>query len=150
MSTRFKFILVIAIIAVFGLLVTILVDIKNTYVELGSVKTELVQVKSEFSQYQTLVQKVNEIDHKFTQELTDAKSENDKQYNNVINNIASLQLNNSKPNQTGSAGMDDANACELTGEARQNYYLLRDDIITKDNQVLGLQSYIKNVCLVEQ
>ncbi|WP_392559338.1 lysis protein [Orbus mooreae] len=154
MSTRFKFILVIAVIAIFALLITILLDIKNTYLELGSIRTELSQVKAEFTKYQTLVQKVNDIDTKFTQELTRAKAENNKLYNNVINGIGRLHLNAQQNNlqtnqQTSPSGMDDANTCELTGEARQNYYLLRDDIITKDAMILGLQEYIKNVCLAE-
>lgn len=149
MSKRFKFITIAAIIAMLVLLTTILADIKNTYIKLGTLTTELSQVKAEFNQYHTLVQKVNEIDNKFTRNLADAKAENDHRYNNVINDVARLQLNNGKPNQTSSAGMDDANACELTGETRQNYYLLRDDIITKDTMILGLQQYISRICLAE-
>lgn len=144
MSTRFKFISIIAIMAIVALLITILIDIKNTYLALGSIKTELTQVKQEFTNYKTLVQKVNEIDNKFTQDLANAKAENNKLYDNVINGLGRLQLN---INKTTATSMDDANACELTGEARQNYYLLRDDIITKDKQILGLQDYINNICL---
>lgn len=147
MSTRFKFIAIVAVIAVFALLITILFDIKNTYLELGSIKTELSQVKAEFNQYQTLVRRVSEIDTKFTQELTHAKAENNKLYNNVISGLGRLQLNISKAGQSTPTSMDDGTSCELTGEARQNYYLLRDDIITKDNQILGLQEYIKNIYL---
>jgi len=146
MSTRFKFIAIVAIVAAFGLLIAIIIDIKNTYVELSSIKTELSQVKAEFDKYQILVQRVQDIDDKFTQELTHAKAENNKLYNNVINGIGRLQLNIDKATTTS---LDDAKACELSGEARQNYYLLRDDIITKDNQILGLQEYIKNVCLIK-
>lgn len=149
MPTRFKFITIVAVIAVFALLITILLDIKNTYLELSSIKTELSQVKAEFNQYQMLVQKVSEIDNKFTKELADAKVENDKLYNNVINGLGWLQLNISNAEQTEPPRLDDAKACELTGEARQNYYLLRNDIITKDNQILGLQAYINQICLSE-
>lgn len=147
MSNRFKFIAIAAVIAVFVLLIAILVDIKNTYFELGSIKTELSQVKAEFEKYQTLVQKVSEIDNKFTKDLADAKAENNKLYDNVINGLGRLQLNISKAEQSTSASLDDGATCELTGEARQNYYLLREDIITKDNMILGLQEYINEVCL---
>jgi len=149
MSTRFKFIAIVAIVAAFGLLIAIIIDIKNTYVELSSIKTELSQVKAEFDKYQILVQRVQDIDNKFTQELTHAKAENNKLYNNVINGLGRLQLNIDKTAKATSTNLDDAKTCELSGEARQNYYLLRDDIITKDNQILGLQEYIKNVCLIE-
>lgn len=150
MPTRFKFITIVAVIAVFALLITILLDIKNTYLELSSIKTELSQVKAEFNQYQMLVQKVSEIDNKFTKELADAKAENNKLYNNVITGIGRLQLNISNAEQTTTtASVANGTACELTGEARQNYYLLRKDIITKDNQILGLQAYINQICLSE-
>lgn len=151
MPTRFKFITIVAVIAVFALLITILLDIKNTYLELSSIKTELSQVKAEFNQYQMLVQKVSEIDNKFTKELADAKAENNKLYNNVITGIGRLQLNisNAEQTTTTTASVANGTACELTGEARQNYYLLRDDIITKDNQILGLQAYINQICLSE-
>lgn len=147
MSTRFKFISIIAVMAIVALLITILVDIKNTYLALGSIKTELSQVKQEFTNYKTLVLKVNEIDNKFTEDLSNAKAENNKLYDNVINGLGRLQLNIDKATKATTTSMDDAKACELTGEARQNYYLLRDDIITKDNQILGLQAYINEVCL---
>jgi len=150
MSTRFKFIAIIAVITiVLGLLIAIVIDIKNTYTRVGVIEIELSQVKAEFDKYQILVQRVQDIDNKFTQELTHAKAENNKLYNNVINGLGRLQLNIDKTAKTTSTNMDDAKACELSGEARQNYYLLRDDIITKDNQILGLQHYIKDVCLVD-
>jgi len=67
----------------------------------------------------------------------------------LSNGIARFQLNVDKTAKATTASMDNANACELVGEARQNYYLLRDEIITKDNQNLGLQVNIKKVCLVD-
>ncbi|WP_392552909.1 lysis protein [Orbus wheelerorum] len=150
MSVKLKLIIAIMVIAALGALIAIFIDINNTYTKLGVIEVELSQVKDEFKQYQKLVLKVNEIDSKFTQELTHAKAENNKFYNNVINGLGRLQLNIDKAAKPTTTNLDDAKACELTGEARQNYYLLRDDIITKDNQILGLQEYIKNVCLIEQ
>ncbi|WP_392559813.1 lysis system i-spanin subunit Rz [Orbus mooreae] len=125
MSTRFKFILVITMTTVFGLLITVLFDIKNTYLEFGSIKTELSQVKAEFNQYQMIVQKVNDIDNKFTHNLANTKSENNNLYDNVINDLGRLQFNLSKAEQSTTSSMDDGVFCELTGEARQNYYQLR-------------------------
>ncbi|WP_392551596.1 lysis system i-spanin subunit Rz [Orbus wheelerorum] len=93
MSTRFKSIAIIADIAAFGVLIAIFIDINNTYTKLGVIEVELSQVKDEFKQYQKLVIKVNEIDSKFTHELTHAKAENNKLYNNVINGLGRLQLN---------------------------------------------------------
>jgi len=144
MSNRFKLIYVSVAIFILLLLGFIWIDIRNTYIELGGIKKELLQIQAEFKQYQVLVQKVSDIDDKFTQELTHAKAENNKLYNNVISGIGRLQLNINKATTTN---LDDAKTCELTGQARQNYYLLRDDIITKDNMILGLQKYITSICL---
>lgn len=146
MSNRFKLICIVIVLSIASLMWVILNDIRQTYLELGAIQHELSALSQQFQQYQKLVQKVNDIDSKFTQELTDAKAENLHRYNNVINHVARLQLNSSK---TATATLDDANACELTGEARQNYYLLRNDIITKDNVILGLQHYIREVCLAK-
>lgn len=150
MYNKFNFIVVMITIIIIVLISRILVDARNTYIELGEIKTELAKIESEFNHYHTLVQIVNDIDNKFTQELTNEKAENINRFNNVINHVARLQLNVNNANTKNTAtttGMDDAKTCQLTGEARQNYYLLRDDIITKDKMILGLQNYIRDICL---
>jgi len=144
MSNRFKLICASFAVLILLFLGFIWIDIRNTYIELGGIKTELSQIQAEFKQYRVLVQKVRDIDDKFTQELTHAKTENNKLYNNVLNGLGRLQLN---INKATTANLDDGKAYELTGEARQNYYLLRDDIITKDNMILALQKYITSICL---
>ncbi|WP_392560862.1 lysis system i-spanin subunit Rz [Orbus sturtevantii] len=144
MSNRFKLIFASAAVFILLFLGFIWVDIRNTYIELGGIKTELSQIKAEFKRYQLLAQKVRDIDDKFTQELTHAKAENNKLYNNVINGLGRLQFN---INKTATTNVDDAKASELSGEARQNYYLLRDDIITKDTMIIALQKYITAICL---
>lgn len=146
MSNRLKFISIVAVIAVFVLLLTILIDIRNTYVELGSIKTELTQVKKEFQGYKSLVQKVNDIDTKFTQELTDAKNENNRLYNNVITGIGRLQFN---INKTTTVSPTNAECARLDDSSQRNYFILRERIEQSRLQIEGLQSYIKEVCLNE-
>lgn len=148
MFDRLKLMGIISCIGAFILLLMMFNHIRQTYLELNAIKHELSQVTTAFKQYQSLVEQVNNIDRKFTQELTDAKIENNKLYHNVIDGIGRLQLNIKQTGkQASTASLDDGSACELTGEARQNYYLLRDDILTKDAMILGLQTYIKQVCL---
>lgn len=148
MLNRFKVIGVMAVIVVLSLLLMIFYDIRQTYLELGAIKHQLSQVTAEFKQYQSLVDQVNSIDHKFTQELTDAKIENTKLYHHVIDGIGRLQLNIKQTTQQATTtSMDDETTCELTGEARQNYYLLRNDIISKDAMIRALQTYVNNICL---
>ncbi|WP_392563219.1 lysis system i-spanin subunit Rz (plasmid) [Orbus sturtevantii] len=144
MTTKYKVITIISVISVFILLLGV-IDIKNTYIELSRLKNELSKIKSDFNQYKKLSVELDGINNKLTQELSDAKTENNKLYSNVINGLGRLQFNIDKATPSS---VDDEKTCELSGEARQNYHLLRDDIITKDKMIIGLQKYVHDVCLI--
>lgn len=47
----------------------------------------------------------------------------------------------------GTASSIDGAACEPTAGATQSYLSLREQLKTKDAQIIGLQDYIKNICL---
>uniref|UniRef100_UPI0035E3D6E3 lysis system i-spanin subunit Rz n=1 Tax=Atlantibacter hermannii TaxID=565 RepID=UPI0035E3D6E3 len=51
---------------------------------------------------------------------------------------------------TASSGMDDASTAELTPDARQNYFHLREQLVTAEKQILGLQEYIRTVVFDEK
>ncbi|WP_256999307.1 lysis protein [Cronobacter sakazakii] len=46
--------------------------------------------------------------------------------------------------------MDDASTAELTPDARQNYFHLREQLVTAEKQILGLQEYIRTVVFDEK
>ncbi len=48
---------------------------------------------------------------------------------------------------TGTASRIDGATCELDASARQSYLSLREQLKTKDAQIVGLQDYIKTQCL---
>lgn len=48
---------------------------------------------------------------------------------------------------TGTASRIDGATCEPTAGATQSYLSLREQLKTKDAQIIGLQDYIKNICL---
>ncbi|EFN8668078.1 lysis protein [Escherichia coli O171] len=48
---------------------------------------------------------------------------------------------------TGTASSIDGATCEPTAGATQSYLSLREQLKTKDAQIIGLQDYIKNICL---
>ncbi len=48
---------------------------------------------------------------------------------------------------TGTARAIDGATCELDAAARQSYLSLREQLKTKDAQIIGLQDYIKTQCL---
>lgn len=47
----------------------------------------------------------------------------------------------------GTASAIDGATCEPTSGAAQSYLSLREQLKTKDAQIIGLQDYIKNICL---
>lgn len=48
---------------------------------------------------------------------------------------------------TGTASAIDGATCEPTADAKSAYLSLREQLKTKDAQIVGLQDYIKNICL---
>lgn len=91
------------------------------------------------------------LDAKYTQELADAQENINQLELDVATGKRRLQLNATcKNNATGTSGMDDASAAELTPDARQNYFHLREQLVTAEKQILGLQEYIRTVVFDEK
>lgn len=100
---------------------------------------------------QTRQRDVAALDAKYTGELADAKATIDQLERDVASGKRRLQLNATcKSNSTGTSGMDDASTAELTPDARQNYFHLREQLVTAEKQILGLQEYIRTVVFDEK
>lgn len=98
---------------------------------------------------ETQRQAVAAIDIKYTKELADAKSENERLRADIAAGNKRLQLNATcgKGNTSTTAGVTNAEGPRLTADAELNYWRLRDGIATLTSQVNGLQDYVTNVCL---
>ncbi|WP_145562998.1 lysis protein [Yersinia canariae] len=100
---------------------------------------------------ETQRQAVAAIDIKYTKELADAKSENERLRADIASGAKRLQLNAtcSKPvsKTPGPASVDDVTGPELTPAARRDYINLRERIGIATTQIAGLQDYVTNVCL---
>ncbi|MBS6031546.1 MAG: lysis protein [Pantoea sp.] len=92
------------------------------------------------------------LDAKYTKELADAKATIDQLHDDVATGKRRLQLNATctKQSATGASGMDDAATAELTPDARQNYFRLREQLATSEKQIRGLQDYIRKVVFDEK
>ncbi|MEN4196192.1 lysis protein [Serratia marcescens] len=88
------------------------------------------------------------IDQHRTQELNDAKNQIDVLRRAVDAGARKLQLAATCPT-IGAAGVADAPTAELTPDARQNYFRLREQLAVSEQQILGLQDYIRRVVLDE-
>lgn len=91
--------------------------------------------------------KAAEIDAKYTKELRDAKETVNKLRADVANGTKRLSIRTatcvSKAATAGSMG--NAGTAELSGDARQDYYRLREELATSDKQIRYLQDYIRSV-----
>ncbi|MGM5531604.1 lysis protein [Mixta calida] len=95
------------------------------------------------------------LDAKYTQDLADAQNQIAALQRDVAAGRKQLQLNARCPavpadKPTSTTGMDDAAGAELTPDARQNYFYLREQLTTSEKQILGLQEYIRQVVLNEK
>lgn len=112
------------------------------------------QQKKDLQLIETQRQAVAAIDIKYTKELADAKSENERLRADIANGTKRLQLNATCPKPvsktTGPSSVDDVTGPELTPDARQNYFHLREQLVTAEKQILGLQEYIRTVVFDEK
>jgi len=91
------------------------------------------------------------VDLKYTEELKNAKNENDRLRAAVASGAKRVRVKASCPvvsRDTGSASVDDGAEPELTGAAREDYLQLRERIVVSEKRLAGLQAYVKGVCLV--
>ncbi|HFR4114347.1 TPA: lysis protein [Yersinia enterocolitica] len=109
------------------------------------------QQQATLDQIETQRQAVAAIDIKYTKELADAKSENDRLRADIASGTKRLQLNATctKPvsKTTTAASVHDDASARLTESAQRDYISLRERIGIATSQINGLQDYISNVCL---
>lgn len=109
------------------------------------------QQKKDLQLIETQRQAVAAIDIKYTKELADAKSENERMRADIANGTKRLQLNATCPKPvsktSGPASVTDDASARLTNAAERDYLNLRERIGIATSQISGLQAYINNVCL---
>ncbi|HEB9655282.1 TPA: lysis protein [Yersinia enterocolitica] len=111
------------------------------------------QQQATLDQIEAQRQAVAAIDIKYTKELADAKSENDRLRADIASGTKRLQLNATcskpVPKTTGPASVTDDTSARLTNAAERDYLSLRERIGIATSQINGLQAYITNVCLAK-
>lgn len=88
------------------------------------------------------------LDEKYTKELADAKATINQLHDDVATGKRRLQLNATCEKQSAflTTSMDDAATARLIDSAQQDYFTLRERIVTGQNMILGLQQFIKEQC----
>ncbi|AOF14234.1 TPA: lysis protein [Yersinia enterocolitica] len=121
--------------------------------DVAELTTVAKQQQATLDQIETQRQSVAAIDIKYTKELADAKSENERLRADIANGTKRLQLNATctKPvsKTTGPASIPDDASPRYDAEFERNYLSLRERIGIATSQINGLQAYINNVCLAK-
>ncbi|NCE86902.1 lysis system i-spanin subunit Rz [Pseudomonas sp. Q1] len=90
------------------------------------------------------------IDLQRTLELNHERAENDALRLDVVAGRKRLRLNATcsapMPASAGAGGVADAATAELTADARQGYFTLRDQLALSRQMILGLQDHALRVC----
>ncbi|HDL7809286.1 TPA: lysis protein [Yersinia enterocolitica] len=121
--------------------------------DVAELATVAKQQQATLDQIETQRQAVAAIDIKYTKELADAKSENERLRADIASGTKRLQLNATctKPvsKTTGPASVPDDASARLTNAAERDYLSLRERIGIATSQINGLQDYITNVCVAK-
>ncbi len=138
----------IIVISILGYFQSRVTTLKRDVVEITSV-ARLQQKQIQLIEIQR--QNIAAIDIKYTKELADAKSENERLRADIANGTKRLQLNANctkpVPKIASTASVDDVTSPELTDSARRDYLSLRERIGIATSQITGLQEYVRQQCL---
>lgn len=139
---------------VFALMLSVIVYLKSRgdslALELKASQAEVSGLKESIEKTRLALAARDEIDAKFTQELTDAKQENDRLRADVAAGTRRVLVRASCPSvptTSSSSSVDDGDQPALDADAGEDYFRLRDQIVRTEKQLAGLQEYVGKVCL---
>ncbi|MEI7341222.1 lysis protein [Pectobacterium brasiliense] len=87
------------------------------------------------------------LDEKYTKELADAKKTISDLHRDVDAGRKRLRISATCSNNPSTPSMVNAGTAELDTNARRTYFRLREQLITTEKQVRGLQEYVREQCL---
>ncbi|HAS1013388.1 MAG: lysis protein [Enterobacter sp.] len=142
--------LVVALIGVLAFFVNHYRDNAITYKDQRDKATKNLSLANDtIKDMQVRQRDVAALDAKYTRELADAQTENDRLRADVVAGKRRLQIaaTCSRDETTGASGLVDGSSPRLTADAELNYWRLRDGIAAVTKQLTGLQEYVRTQCL---
>lgn len=117
-----------------------------------TVTHKLALANATITDMQTRQRDVAALDAKYTQELADAKAENDALRDDVAAGRRRLYVNATCPavqagKSTATSGVDNAARPRLADSAQRDYFTLKERVTTMQKQLEGAQDYIRTQCL---
>jgi prophage endopeptidase len=141
---------VFALAALIGLL-TIKHERDLLVSDLAASSAEVVQLKAQAESARLSLLARDDLDKKNFEEMTNAKNEIEGLRDQLAAGTKRVLVRATCPAvqpSTGTTGVDDAREPALTANAEQDYLRLREQIITTEAQLHGLQEYIRQVVQV--
>ena len=121
--------------------------------ELSTSRAQVVQLQADAEFASQTMAARDALDRKYVRDIADAKNENDSLRAAVSAGTSRLLVHATcpkLPTAAGTSGMDDGASAELAADTGQDYFRLRDQIITTEKQLAGLQEYVGQVCQVRK
>ncbi|MBK5417738.1 lysis protein [Pseudomonas sp. TH31] len=145
--------LLIAVFALAALLSGIYIkhDRDRLIGDLNTATEQMARLNAEAESARLALVARDELDRRFFEEMTNAKNEIDSLRADLAAGTKRLLVRASCQKQVpvaGTSSVDDAADAELTAVAGQDYLRLREQIITTESQLAGLQEYVRQVVRV--
>lgn len=122
--------------------------------DLSTATEQMARLNAEAESARLALVARDELDRRFFEEMTNAKNEIDSLRADLAAGTKRLLVRASCPKQlptvAGTTSVDDATRPELTADAGQDYLRLRDQIITTESRLTGLQEYVRQVVQVKK
>ena len=116
--------------------------------EVDQANTQVAQLERRAQQAAQALQARDDLDKQRFQEMSDAKNQIDNLRDQLAAGTKRVLVRATCPAvqpSTGTTGVDDAREPTLTAAARQDYLRLREQIVTTEAQLQGLQGYVRQV-----
>lgn len=139
----------IVILSLLGYIYYLNNRLENTKAKLELANQNISSLNHYIDKTNQQLKAIQQLDKDYQEKLTHAQIENDKLRDSIANGTKRLYVKANYPMSANTAASSKPNAAtaQLTGNARQDYLRLRLEIVQTREQILGLQSYIKEVCL---
>lgn len=117
--------------------------------EIDEANGKVAQLERHAQQATQALQARDDLDKQRFQEMTDAKNQIDTLRDQLATGTKRVHVRATCPAAVPAvanpSGVDDAEAPSLTADARQDYLRLREQIVTTEAQLQGLQDYVRQV-----
>jgi prophage endopeptidase len=116
--------------------------------EIDQANAQVAQLERQAQQSTQALQARDQLDKQRFQEMSDAKNQIDSLRDQLAAGTKRVLVRATcpaVPSATGPTGLDDAKDPALTTAAGQDYLRLRDQIVTTEAQLAGLQEYVRQV-----